>query len=144
MLHHPNRRTVIRLTHHIMANRDIMTYQLYHSSDVNCPKLGEFWSTKLLSCPNTDMPILIVCNIVVPASLTLPAKCTCCPLYLLLLTMCNVWNVCHCSILWLWYRGGGNVIHGMLHACPALDTMKSLIVLRVIAKIRVGMLKSYF
>ena len=25
VLHHPNRRTVIRLTHHIMANRDIIS-----------------------------------------------------------------------------------------------------------------------
>ena len=34
VLHHPNRRTVIRLTHHIMANRDIIGHLiLVHSKN---------------------------------------------------------------------------------------------------------------
>ncbi len=68
MLHHPNRRTVIRLTHHIMANRDIMTdkgWALDHEVKIFIYRLDVLFMSGLKGtvcilwkiCPKSDLDI---------------------------------------------------------------------------------------
>ena len=49
VLHHPERRTVIRLMHHIMANRDIILHNAWECLMMNQPTCMCTWT--LLYCP---------------------------------------------------------------------------------------------